>query len=148
MSLKKLTALSIAGLVTIAMAVPVFAQGEALVGADAIAKRQELMKAIGGTLKSAGGLTGDARVEAAQSVVDDFAAFGELFPEDSQTGNTKALPAIWTDKDGFMTVYTAAITASANLLTVAQSGDDAAWGTAIKQVGGTCGGCHTLYRAK
>ena len=148
MSLKKLTALSIAGLVTLTLAAPVFAEGEKLTSLDAIVKRQELMKEIGGTLRSAGGLSGDARVAAAQKLVDDFAMVGELFPEDSQTGaNTEALPAIWTDQDGFMAAYAAAVTASANVLAAAQGSDDAAWGAALKQMGGTCGGCHTKYRA-
>jgi cytochrome c556 len=133
----------------VALAAPVFAEGEMLTGTDAIAKRQELMKTNGGILRSAGGLTGEARVEAAQTVMEDFATLGELFPEDSQTGgNTKALPAIWTDKEGFMVAYSAAVSASANLLAAAQSGDDAAWGSALKELGATCGGCHTKYRAK
>lgn len=148
MSFKKLTMMSVAGLVAVALAAPVMAEGEMLTGADAIAKRQELMKTNGQILRSAAGLTGDARVAAAQQIVDDFAMLGSLFPEDSQTGNTKALPAIWTDKDGFMQAYSAAVAASVSLLTAAQSGDDAAWGSAVKQMGATCGGCHTKYRAQ
>jgi cytochrome c556 len=148
MSLKKLTALSVAGLLAVALAAPVFAEGETLTGTDAIAKRQELMKTNGATLKAAQAATGDARVTAAQQLVDDFAQIGELFPEDSQTGgNTRALPAIWTDQEGFMMAYTAAVTASANLLAVAPSGDDAAWTKAIQDMGASCGGCHTKYRA-
>lgn len=150
MSFKKLTTVTIAGLVAVALAVPVMAQGEMLSGADAIAKRQELMKSNGMTLRGAmqGQLEGDARVTAAQTMVDNFAMLGELFPEDSQTGDTKALPAIWTDKDGFMEAYTTAVVASANLLEAAHSGDDAAWDAALKEVGATCGGCHTKYQAK
>lgn len=149
MSLKQLTALSTAGLLAVALAAPVYAEGDMLSGTDAIAKRQELMKSNGATLKSAGGLAGDARVGAAQTVVDNFAALGELFPEDSmEGGDTKALPAIWSDQAGFMVAYTAAVTASANLLAAAQSGDDAAWGGALTELGATCGGCHTTYRAK
>lgn len=147
MSLKKLTALSVAGLLAVALAAPVLAQGVALSGADAITKRQELMKTIGGTMRSAGGASGDARVEAAQTIADSFAAVGELFPEDSKDGNTKALPAIWDDQAGFMVAYSAAVTASAGLLAAAQSGDEAAWGAALKEVGATCNGCHTTYRA-
>ena len=148
MSLKKLTALSMAGLVTLALAAPVLAQGETFTSLDAIVKRQEVMKEIGGTLRSAGGLSGDDRVAAAQKIVDDFALLGELFPEDSKTGaKTEALPAIWTDQDGFMAAYAAAMTASANVLAAAQSDDNAAWGASLKELGGTCGGCHTKYRA-
>ena len=148
MSLRKLTALSAAGLVALTLAAPVLAQGEMLSGADAIAKRQEVMKTIGGTMRAAGGAAGDARVEAAQTIVDNFAMLGELFPEDSQEGNTKALPTIWTDQEGFMVAYGAAITASTSLLAAAEAGDDAAWGAAFKELGGACGGCHTVYRAK
>ena len=46
-----------------------------------------------------------------------------------------------------MAAYAAAVTASANVLAAAQGSDDAAWGAALKQMGGTCGGCHTTYRA-
>ena len=148
MTFKKLTALSVAGLVAVAMAAPVFAQSDMLTGTDAIAKRQELMKTIGGTMRSAGSATGDARVEAAQTIVDSFAMVGGLFPEDSKEGgDTEALPVIWEDQEGFMTAYTAAVEASANLLEVASTGDDAAWGAALKEMGATCGGCHTKYRA-
>lgn len=147
MSFKKLTALTVAGLVAVALAAPVFAEGEAPTGADAIARRQELMKTNGGILRSAGGLAGDARTAAAQQLVDDFAELGELFPEDSQTGDTRALPAIWTDQAGFMAAYTTATAAAAAMLAAAQAGDDAAWGVALKDMGGACGNCHTKYRA-
>ena len=148
MSLKKLTALTVASLVAVALAAPVFAEGETFSSLDAIVKRQEVMKTIGGTMRSAGTATGDARVEAAQTIVDNFALLGELFPEDSQTGgNTEALPVIWTDPEGFMTAYNAAVTASAAVLAAAQSGDDATWGASLKALGATCGGCHTTYRA-
>ncbi len=150
MSFKKLTAMSVAALVTVALAAPVMAEGEMLSGADAIAKRQELMKENGMTLRGGmqGQFEGDARVAAAQTMVDNFAMLGALFPEDSQTGDTKALPEIWTDQEGFMEAYSAAVVASANLLTAANTGDDAAWSAALKEVGATCGGCHTKYQAK
>jgi len=149
MSFKKLTALTVAGLVAVALAVPVLAQGEKLTGLDAIVKRQEVMKDIGATLRSASSLSGDARVAAAQKLVDDFAMVGELFPEDSQMGaNTRALPVIWTDQAGFMQAYNDAVMASAGLLAAAQDGDDANWGAALKSMGATCGGCHIKYRAQ
>jgi len=150
MSFKKLTMMSVAGLLAVALAAPVMAEGEMLTGADAIAKRQELMKSNGMTLRGAmqGQFEGEDRIAAAQTLVDNFAELGALFPEDSQTGDTKALPAIWTDKDGFMQAYSASVVASANLLAAANSGDDAAWGAALKEVGASCGGCHTKYQAK
>ncbi|MBU1174254.1 MAG: cytochrome c [Alphaproteobacteria bacterium] len=147
MSLNKMTAWSIAGLVAMALAAPVLAQGDMLSGADAIARRQELMTTIGGTMRSAGGATGDARLAAAQTIVDSFAEVGMAFPEDSQEGDTKALPAIWTDQGGFMQAYTTAVTAAADLLAAAESGDEAAWGLAFKDLGAACGNCHTQYRA-
>ena len=150
MNFKKLTMMSVAGLVAVALAAPVMAEGEMLTGADAIAKRQELMKSNGMTLRGAmqGKFEGEDRVAAAQTLVDNFAELGALFPEDSQTGDTKALPAVWTDKDGFMQEYNMAVAASANLLEAAKSGDDAAWTAGLKEVGATCGSCHTKFQAK
>ena len=107
---KKITAVAVAGMLALGAAAPVIAE-EMLMGLDAIAKRQELMKQNGGALKAAGTATGDAAVTGAQTLVDNFAALGKLWPNDSmEGGKTKALPAIWNEdgslSEGFLVAYT------------------------------------------
>jgi len=146
MSFRKISAAAIAGLVTIALVAPALSQ-DMLHGDDAIAKRKELMKTNGMTLRSLNSATPEQAVPLAQTLVDDFAQLADLFPEDSQTGDTHALPVIWSDPDGFMAAYNNAATAAAALLAAAQSGDANAIGAAVKSMGAACGNCHTTYRA-
>lgn len=145
MNKRSFAAVVFAGLLSVGGVGPIFAQ-DMLSGADAIAKRQELMKANGGILKALGGMSGEEAVTAGQTLVDNFAALADLWPEDSQTGDTKVLPNIWTDSEGFMTAFLNASTAAAGVLAAAQSGDAAALGSAAKTLGGTCGACHQTYR--
>lgn len=144
---KKIGAVLIAGLLTVSIAAPVVAQ-DMLHGDEAIAKRIELMKSNGGTLRGAGSATGDGAITAAQTLVDNFAMLGTLFPEDSMEGNTKALPSVWSDNEGFLVAYNTANGAAAALLTAAQAGDAAAYGAAVKAMGATCGGCHANYKSR
>ena len=147
MILKNVTAAAIAGLLCVSFVAPVIAQ-DMLMGADAIAKRQELMKSNGGTLRAAGSATGDAAIAAARTLVDNFAALADLWPEDSMEGNTKALPVVWSYNEGFMVAFSKSVDAAANLLAAAQSGDAAAYQAAFGELRGSCGGCHDTYRAK
>lgn len=147
MILKNLTAAAMAGLLCVSFAAPVVAQ-DMLMGADAIAKRQQLMKSNGGTLRGAGSATGDAAVVAAQTIFDNVAALGDLWPEDSMEGDTKALPAVWSDSEGFLVAYNESVAASVALLAAAKAGDAGAYGAALKVMGGTCGSCHGTYKAK
>jgi len=151
MKISQITAVAIAGFLSVSMATPLLAQ-EMLSGADAIAKRQELMKSNGATLKGAGAATGDAAIAAAQTLVDNFTHLGTLWPADSKDGNTKALPGIWnsdgTHNDGFLTAFSNALGAANVLLAAAQAGDTAAYGAGAKALGGTCGSCHETFKAR
>lgn len=146
MNFKKLTALAFCGMLGLSGTVPTISQEMMLHGDEAIAKRGELMKATGGAMRSLGTLSGDDAVAAAQGMLDRFSALSTLYPEDSATGDTKALPAIWSDGAGFETAMSNAVAASAALLVAAQSGDAGAYGAAIKGLGATCGACHSTYR--
>jgi cytochrome c556 len=53
-----------------------------------------------------------------------------MFPAGTQLPESRALPAVWSDRAGFE----------------AQAGDKTAFGNAYKEVGGTCGSCHATYR--
>ncbi len=145
MKLNKITAAVLAGLMTASFAAPVMAD-TALTGADAIAKRQELMKLNGMTLRAAGSATGDDAVAAAQTFVDNFTMLETLWPEDSQGGESDALPAVWEDHDAFMMAMSNASAAAGTVLSAAQSGDMAAYGAALKGLGATCGGCHKTFK--
>jgi cytochrome c556 len=70
------------------------------------------------------------------------------FPPGTAVGeadNTKALPAIWSDMDGFNTAHQNLAKAAASMADVAGNGLDALKG-ALGAVGGACGGCHKTYR--
>lgn len=83
---------------------------------------------------------------------DAIAAIGkflpDLFPEGSDMGKTRALPAIWEQPDKFAKAVKAFQTQSAKLAEVAASGDRAALGAQLGEVGKTCGGCHKPFREK
>mgnify|MGYP006277986053 CR=1 FL=1 len=72
------------------------------------------------------------------------------FPEGSSNedhpGDTRALPAIWSDFDGFMERYEAYV-ASVDALEASAGEGRAALGQAVAKVGGTCKACHDDFRA-
>lgn len=148
MTPKTITALVTAGFMSIALTAPLLAQDAAMSGADAIAKRQELMKSNGQTAKALSSITAMEAEGHAQTLVDNFTALMDLFPEDSQSGDTKALPAIWENKADFDAKMKNALEASKVVLAAAQSGDDAAFEEARKALGDACFACHQTYREK
>ena len=121
-----------------------FAQG------DVIQQRQALMKSNGasaGTLNKM--VTGEVPFDAAaatsalETIAQNVAAFPTLFPEGSDIGETRAGPAIWSDRAGFEAAaakLVADATAAASITTL---GDLEA---AFPTIGGDCGGCHREYR--
>jgi cytochrome c556 len=73
-------------------------------------------------------------------------ALANAFPEGSGGEGSRALPAIWEDRDDFMDKVTAIQTATARLVTASRTGDAEQIGTAMQGVRATCGGCHNTYR--
>ncbi len=105
------------------------------------------MRAIKGVLDAKGAVAPIA--VSAQSMADYAGKLVSLFPKDSGTGDTKALPAIWMDWDDFQAKAKNFEAAAKNLQQVAASGADlAAVQTAYGAVGASCGACHEKYRAK
>ena len=146
---KKISAIAIAGLLTIGV-VSAFAQDAFVAPAtpeEAIAMRQAVMKEDGGILRSAGNLTGDEAVAAMQTILTNYTHIPALFPENSIVGDSKALPAIWENWDGFNAILETGKTAATAGIAAAQAGDAAAYGEAIKAIGGTCGQCHQAFRS-
>jgi cytochrome c556 len=66
-----------------------------------------------------------------------------LFPEGSGGGDSRAKPEIWTDREGFDQAMKDAQAAATALAAVT---DEAAFGPALKRLGGGCKACHDMYR--
>jgi cytochrome c556 len=150
MSIKKISAMAIAGLLSIGI-VSTFAQDAFVPPAtpeEAVTMRQALMKQDGGILKGAADLTGDAAVAALQTIVTNYNHIPALFPEGSLVGDSEALPAIWENWDRFNAILETGKTAAAAGIAAAQAGDAAGYGAALKALGGSCGACHDSFRAE
>ena len=120
--------------------------------ADIILLRQQLMKTNGQAAKVAVSMikgempfNPEVAAAAAASIANDVEAFPALFPAGTETGETKAGPAIWSDMAGFKAAAEAAITA-ANAASAAAAQGQEAFGAAFQAVGAACGACHQKYR--
>ena len=121
--------------------------------ADVIKARQENRKATGPEMRAIKGIIdakGNAKdvIPHAAKLKELEAAFDKMFPAGSDKGETHALPTVWSDMAGFQAAGKAADAAYDKLAVAAGSGDMAAVGAAFGDVGKSCGGCHTKYRAK
>jgi len=152
MSLSRMTAFVLAGVMTLGLAAGGLAQDvdpaiASLSLEQAVEVRQAAMKENGGTLKKAGGLTGAEAVAAAETLIRNFTNLSHLFPENSIVGESKALPAIWENADDFAGLFATGLDAAKAMKTAAEAGDAEAYGASIKTIGGLCGQCHEKYRA-
>ncbi len=105
------------------------------------------MKAMSAMMK--GEMPYDAKAFARHA--DDLATAASLdllagFPEDSDKGETDALPDIWLDFEGFTQKLDELRAASRKLREVASSGDKAEMGEALGKTGKTCKGCHDSFK--
>ncbi|GGF62138.1 hypothetical protein GCM10007301_22360 [Azorhizobium oxalatiphilum] len=113
-------------------------------------ERRALMKEIGDDTKVAAAMMkGETPYDAAKAaaIFKDYAAdaekFGTLFPEGSNVGETKAAPALWTDRAGFdaaLAKFKADIAANADKV-----GTPDGLKTAMAAVGSNCRACHQSY---
>ena len=129
----------------LALTVPAWAQG------DVIAARRDGLKGIARQMEGIKAVIdqrGDPRTTGAgiAEMIGFFEGFPARFPAGSGSGDTRALPAIWTDRAGFEAANTNMVTQLRALQAAANSGDQAAFGAAFQQTGGTCGACHRPYR--
>jgi len=152
MSLNRITALALAGLMTLGIAAGGLAQDvdPAIAGYtsdQSVEARQAAMKENGGTLKAAGALTGADAVAAADTLIKNFTNLPHLFPEGSIVGDSKALPGIWENFDDFTGRFATGLEAAKAMKVAAEAGDAAAYGASMKAIGGLCGQCHETYRA-
>ena len=119
--------------------------------AAVIDQRKQAMKAMGGAAKEPGAMAkGEmpfdlAKVQASLKTIEETSAKAKaLFPDDSKTGDTAALPVAFEKKadvmDRFDKMAAAAKTAAGAIK------DEASFKTEWPKVLSNCGGCHKEYR--
>ena len=75
--------------------------------------------------------------------------FPTQFPKGTEQGhNTRALPAIWSDPDGFKRATENLADAADKLAAAAKAGDAEGVATQVKAVTDACNACHRTYRAR
>lgn len=143
------TGLRVAALGAVALAV---AGTAALAQGDVIAQRREGMKRMAQHMQAMKAVVdnrGDVRPQTER--IDDMLAWyreePKLFPAGSDRGDTRALPAVWTDHAGFLQANAATIFGLQRLRAAAAAGDQAAFAQAYQETGASCGACHRTYRA-
>ncbi len=122
-------------------------------GADAIKERRQLMKANGEATKPiVAMMKGQSPFDLAtvQTALKTYLNAAEkmpaLFPPDSKTGDTNALPAIWDNKADFDARFKKlGDDATADLAAIT---DEATFKATMPAIYKNCGGCHEKYRAK
>jgi cytochrome c556 len=142
---------------TLAVGIVAVTAGSVFAGPGDIAYRQGVMKAVGGhmgamstILKGQGGNMKDFAMHATAMAGLAHASQG-AFPKDSSKmeGKTEALDAIWDKPADFAKVNAAFVMHADKLAAAAKSGDKAAIGAAMGELGkNACKACHTSFREK
>ncbi len=121
--------------------------------AQIIRERREGLRGVGAhmeALQAIAASRGDPRpaLPRIDAITAFFENFPDRFPPNTQSGDTKAQPAVFVDRSGFLAAHTGLTAPLANLRTVAAAGDSAGFPAALQALGGACGGCHRTYRAR
>jgi cytochrome c556 len=140
----------------LAAAMVVAASGAATAqqGPNLIEVRQVSMALLTGDfagIRAVAAAKGDVKTleNPAKAMVRFAAIIPSLFPQGTAAGNnTKALPEVWSNSDGFSKASAAFGEASAMLARAAAAGDAAGVDAGIKAVGDACGACHRPFRAR
>jgi cytochrome c556 len=127
--------------------------GAAWAQGEVIGQRQAGLKRMGTQMQAIKAVldgSGDTRtlVPGIQDMQNFFQGFPALFPPGSGTGETKALPSVWSERAGFESAATGMVAAVQKLNAAAASGDNAATAAAFRETGAACGTCHRGYRAR
>ncbi len=119
---------------------------------DIIKMRQRLMDANGQAARIAVTMArGDAPFDPAvaeavlSSIAHDNTVFPMLFPDGTQSGETKAGDAIWSDADGFKALSAKMVKDATAAAEAAGKGLDA-FKAALGPVAKNCQSCHEKYR--
>ena len=70
----------------------------------------------------------------------------KMFPSGSGEGKTDALPEVWEDWEAFTEAAAKAKRAADDVTAALDAKDKAAFGAAMKGMGGACKGCHKKFR--
>jgi cytochrome c556 len=111
---------------------------------------QDLLAGTFGGVKAVITGNGDVKpLEASGKAIQRWAlVFPTMFPPGSDKGDTKAAPAIWTDKAGFEKDAETLSAAGGALAAAAKAGDATAAAAAYKDIGDACAACHKQYRLR
>lgn len=124
--------------------------GTAAVANEVVDARKGAMKSLGGAAKVLGGMASGkadfdaaAAADAKAAMVAAATAIPALYEEEVLASNSKALPVIWSDFDGFKAKAMDLQSAAEAMDTTTLEGVQAGMGA----VGPTCGACHKGYRS-
>ncbi len=120
--------------------------------ANVIKYRQKVMSAVGAHMGSIGAVL-KGEVSFTGHVADHARALqatsmmaADIFPAGSGAGETRAMAKIWDNWAEFEKAIKAFQVATGALVAAADSGDMAAVGAAMGNLGNACGGCHKPFR--
>ncbi len=121
---------------------------------DQIKYRKAVMKVIGGHMGGISAIlrgkvdnSADLKAHAMGMAAASVMARG-LFPEGSDFGETRTRDTVWSDAAGFASAVERFEQTASAFNSAVESGDRAAMGRAMKDLGGSCKGCHDDYRVK
>ena len=121
-----------------------------VVQADVIAERKANFKANAAAIKAINAALGggdfDTVITQATTIADWARVMPDYFPENSDSGDTKARADIWMDFNGFKSRASDNEQAALTLISSAKTGDVSATFSALKALGGTCKSCHNNFK--
>ena len=124
----------------------------AVAQANVIEQRQDLMKQFGAATRTTSGmLRGEApfdlsKVQGALRTYSNAKEIPHLFPENSKTGKTAALPAVWENKSEFDALAVKMNQDAQTALNTIK--DEASFKAEAPKVLQNCGACHNKFRQK
>ena len=148
MSINKISAMAIAGLLALGVVATV-AQDAFVPPAtpqQAVDMRKSLMIEDGRLIRTLNGLSGAEAAAALNVILNNYTHIPALFPEGSNLSDSEALPAIWQNWDTFTAIVETGKAAATDAIAAAEAGDVTAYATALRALGGTCGQCHQQFR--
>lgn len=139
--------------VTLAVLLMGATAGVAVAQEGPVAQRKALMKEIGQKAEMGGNILKgqaayDPQTAAAifKTFADNIKSFGSLFPPGSDTGDTKALPAVWSDRAGFDAAIAKFEKAVAD--NAPNAGTESGFKVAFMTVAESCRSCHQSFKAR
>jgi cytochrome c556 len=147
MTPSKFAMLALAGVLSMTAVATAFAASP-MSAAELVAARQASMKEDGRTLKGSDAFTGDKAIEALTTVEANYTKLPSLFPKDSLTDKSIALPIIWEQFDQFSAIFRKGAAAAADGIAAVKAGDMENYQASVKLIAATCSECHSTYRMK